>query len=175
MRPVLSLYSIPEFRDLIRGFRQTTLVPERFPVRSRLHKGWKAVAYNGVFVGAFNAIPRSLVRRVRMAPDGDLREVGVGFGGRRSAVGSCTDLGRWAVGSSRAQSAERRACAPLARGYRAAAWPLWYRRFSTAARTRNFAYGATCLIAATFIWHGLRQVGHFSSRIVVAVRLARRR
>ena len=61
--PVLRLYSIPEFRDLIRGFRETTLVPERFPVRSRLHKGWKAVAYNGVFVGAFNAIPRPLVRR----------------------------------------------------------------------------------------------------------------
>ena len=26
--------------------------------------------------------------------------------------------------------------------------------------------GTTCLIAATFIWHGLRQVGHFSSRIM---------
>ena len=61
--PVLRLYSIPEFRDLIHGFSQTTIVPERFPVRSRLHKGWKAVAYNGIFVGAFNAIPRSIVRR----------------------------------------------------------------------------------------------------------------
>ena len=30
--PVLRLYSIPEFRDLIRGFSETTLVPERFPV-----------------------------------------------------------------------------------------------------------------------------------------------
>ena len=61
--PVLRLYSIPEFRELIRGFAQTTLVPERFPVKSRLHKGWKAVAFNSVFVGAFNAIPRPLVRR----------------------------------------------------------------------------------------------------------------
>jgi SAM-dependent methyltransferase len=61
--PVLRLYSIPEFRDLIRGFSRTTLVPERFPVKSRLHKGWKAVAYNSLFVGAFNAIPRALVRR----------------------------------------------------------------------------------------------------------------
>ena len=61
--PVLRLYSIPEFRDLIRGFAQTTVVPERFPVKSRLHKGWKAVAFNGVFVGVFNAIPRPLVRR----------------------------------------------------------------------------------------------------------------
>jgi SAM-dependent methyltransferase len=61
--PVLRLYSIPEFRDLIRGFAKTTVVPERFPVKSRLHKGWKAVAFNGVFVGVFNAIPRPLVRR----------------------------------------------------------------------------------------------------------------
>ena len=61
--PVLRLYSIPEFRELIAGFSKTTLIPERFPVRSRLHKGWKAVAYNGLFVGVFNAIPRSLVRR----------------------------------------------------------------------------------------------------------------
>jgi SAM-dependent methyltransferase len=61
--PVLRLYSIPEFRDLIRGFSKTTIIPERFPVKSRLHKGWKAVAYNSVFVGLFNAIPRPLVRR----------------------------------------------------------------------------------------------------------------
>ncbi len=61
--PVLRLYSIPEFRELIRGFSSTTLIPERFPVKSRLHKGWKAVAYNGLFVGAFNVIPRPLVRR----------------------------------------------------------------------------------------------------------------
>ncbi len=40
------------------------------------------------------------------------------------------------------------------------------RRFSIEARTRNLAYGTTCLMAATFIWHGLRQLGHFSSRII---------
>jgi SAM-dependent methyltransferase len=61
--PVLRLYSIPEFRDLLRGFSATSLVPERFPVKSRLHKGWKAAAYNGAFVGVFNVIPRPLVRR----------------------------------------------------------------------------------------------------------------
>ena len=61
--PVLRLYSIPEFTKLIAGFSETTIVPERFPVKSRLHKGWKALAYNGVFVGVFNAIPRPLVRR----------------------------------------------------------------------------------------------------------------
>jgi SAM-dependent methyltransferase len=60
--PVLRLYSIAEFRDLIRGFRRTAVIPERFPVKSRLHHGWKAAIYNGVFVGAFNALPRRLVR-----------------------------------------------------------------------------------------------------------------
>ncbi len=62
--PVLRLYSIPEFRDSASSFAGTTIVPERFPVKSRLQKGWKAALFNGVFVGAFNAIPRPLVRRL---------------------------------------------------------------------------------------------------------------
>jgi hypothetical protein len=61
--PVLRMYSIDEFRQLIRGFGRTRVVPERFPVRSRLHRGWKAVVYNGAFVGLFNAVPRPFVRR----------------------------------------------------------------------------------------------------------------
>ena len=39
------------------------LIPERFPVKSRLHHGWKAAVYNGMFVSVFNAVPRALVRR----------------------------------------------------------------------------------------------------------------
>jgi hypothetical protein len=39
------------------------IVPERFPVKSRLHRGWKGVLFNGFFVGAFNTLPRGLVRR----------------------------------------------------------------------------------------------------------------
>ena len=42
------------------------------------------------------------------------------------------------------------------------------------ARTRNFAYGTTCLIAATFIWQGLRQVGHFVVAHLIAMGLAGR-
>lgn len=61
--PGLRLYSIAELGRLLEGFREVRIVPERFPVRSRLHRGWKAAAYNGVFVGAFNALPRALVRR----------------------------------------------------------------------------------------------------------------
>jgi SAM-dependent methyltransferase len=61
--PVLRKFSISEFRRLVRGFRQVGIVPERFPVRSRLHGGWKGAMYNGLFVGTFNALPRPLVRR----------------------------------------------------------------------------------------------------------------
>ena len=61
--PVLLKFSIGEFRRLLRGFRAVTIVPERFPVKSRLHGGWKGTLYNGVFVGTFNLLPRSIVGR----------------------------------------------------------------------------------------------------------------
>jgi ubiquinone/menaquinone biosynthesis C-methylase UbiE len=61
--PVLLKFSIGEFRRLLRSFREVRIVPERFPVKSRLHGGWKGAAYNGVFVGTFNLLPRALVRR----------------------------------------------------------------------------------------------------------------
>jgi ubiquinone/menaquinone biosynthesis C-methylase UbiE len=61
--PVLKKYSIPEFRALLTPFAQVEIVPERFPVKSRLHKGWKGVAFNTVFVGTFNALPKAFVRR----------------------------------------------------------------------------------------------------------------
>ena len=60
--PVLKKYSIAEFRELLRPFAEIRIVPERFPVKSRLHKGWKGVAFNTMFVGTFNALPRSWVR-----------------------------------------------------------------------------------------------------------------
>lgn len=61
--PVLRRYSITELRRLLGPFRSIEIVPERFPVPSRLHKGWKGAVYNRLFVGAFNALPRGLVRR----------------------------------------------------------------------------------------------------------------
>jgi ubiquinone/menaquinone biosynthesis C-methylase UbiE len=60
--PVLKKYSISEFRALLSPFREVRIVPERFPVKSRLHKGLKGVMFNTAFVGAFNALPRSWVR-----------------------------------------------------------------------------------------------------------------
>jgi SAM-dependent methyltransferase len=61
--PVLKRYSIPEFRALVGVFPSVEIIAERFPVKSRLHKGWKGAAFNGLFVGGFNALPRAWVRR----------------------------------------------------------------------------------------------------------------
>ena len=61
--PVLKKYSASEFRALLSGFREVRIVEERFPVKSRLHGGWKGVLFNTCFVGAFNALPRRIVRR----------------------------------------------------------------------------------------------------------------
>jgi SAM-dependent methyltransferase len=61
--PVLRTYSAGEFRRLLRGFREVRIVEERFPVKSRLHRGWKGTLFNTFFVGTFNALPRPLVRR----------------------------------------------------------------------------------------------------------------
>ena len=61
--PVLLKYSAGEFRALLAGFRDVRIVEERFPVKSRLHGGWKGTVFNTFFVGTFNALPRALVRR----------------------------------------------------------------------------------------------------------------
>jgi SAM-dependent methyltransferase len=61
--PVYRKYSIGEFRSLLKEFARVRIVPERFPVKTRLHGGLKGAVYNTLFVGAFNAMPRPLVRR----------------------------------------------------------------------------------------------------------------
>ncbi len=61
--PLLRKYSIGEFRKLLSPFDVVRIVPERFPVRSRLHGGWKGFCFNRLFVGTFNMLPRSLLRR----------------------------------------------------------------------------------------------------------------
>jgi SAM-dependent methyltransferase len=60
--PGLRLFSAGEFRALLEPFSTCRIVPERFPVASRLHTGWKGRAYNGLFVGTFNRLPRAWVR-----------------------------------------------------------------------------------------------------------------
>ncbi len=43
--PVLDMYNAAEFRTLLAGFSSCDIVPERFPVASRLHHGWKATLF----------------------------------------------------------------------------------------------------------------------------------
>ena len=62
--PVLRKYTHGEFARLLAPFRDVTLMTERFPVKTRLHGGWKGMAFNGVFVGTFNALPRRLTGRL---------------------------------------------------------------------------------------------------------------
>ena len=61
--PVLLKFTIGEFRTLLSPFRDVRIVAERFPVKSRLHGGWKGAVFNRVFVGTFNVLPRALVGR----------------------------------------------------------------------------------------------------------------
>ena len=61
--PMLKKYSIGEFRELLSGFSRVQIVPERFPVKTRLHGGLKGTLYNTFFVGLFNALPRAVTRR----------------------------------------------------------------------------------------------------------------
>jgi ubiquinone/menaquinone biosynthesis C-methylase UbiE len=60
--PVLRKYSIKEFRQLLEPFSEVNIVPERFPVKTRLHTGVKAFIYNTLFVGTFNLLPKWVVR-----------------------------------------------------------------------------------------------------------------
>jgi SAM-dependent methyltransferase len=60
--PVLDLYSIKEFRSMLRAFAEVRIVPERFPVKTRLHHGIKATLYNDLFVSAFGLLPKAVVR-----------------------------------------------------------------------------------------------------------------
>jgi ubiquinone/menaquinone biosynthesis C-methylase UbiE len=61
--PVLDLYTIGEFKKMLSPFSEIRIVPERFPVKSRLHSGLKGFLFNTFFVGMFNLIPRPLIRR----------------------------------------------------------------------------------------------------------------
>jgi ubiquinone/menaquinone biosynthesis C-methylase UbiE len=60
--PVLRKYSIRELKGLLEPFSKARIVPERFPVKTRLHHGLKAIMYNDFFVGVFNLLPKTLIR-----------------------------------------------------------------------------------------------------------------
>ena len=61
--PVLKKYSQAEFEAMLSPFKQVTIIPERFPVKTQLHTGLKATLYNTLFVNGFNLLPRIMTRR----------------------------------------------------------------------------------------------------------------
>lgn len=60
--PVLKKFSISELKQLLHPFQVYRIVPERFPVKTKLHSGWKAQLFNNVFVGTFNLLPRPWIK-----------------------------------------------------------------------------------------------------------------
>ena len=54
--------TIGEFRSLLEPFPAVELVAERFPVPTKVHRGAKALLYNGLFVAGFNALPAAWTR-----------------------------------------------------------------------------------------------------------------
>jgi ubiquinone/menaquinone biosynthesis C-methylase UbiE len=60
--PVLKKFSASELKRLLHPFQHYRIIPERFPVKTKLHSGWKAYLFNNVFVGAFNLMPKSWIR-----------------------------------------------------------------------------------------------------------------
>ena len=60
--PVLKKFSVRELEELLRPFQDYRIIAERFPVKTKLHSGWKARLFNNVFVGAFNLIPGPWIR-----------------------------------------------------------------------------------------------------------------
>jgi 2-polyprenyl-3-methyl-5-hydroxy-6-metoxy-1,4-benzoquinol methylase len=60
--PVLRKYSAGEFKRMLKPFGRVRIVAERFPVRTRLHRGGKAFLYNELFVRVFHLLPKPLVR-----------------------------------------------------------------------------------------------------------------
>ena len=61
--PVLNTYTISEFKKMLSIFSEVKIIPERFPVKSRLHRGPKGFLFNTIFVGAFNVVPKPLIRK----------------------------------------------------------------------------------------------------------------
>lgn len=60
--PVLRMYSIKTFRHLLHPFAEVRIIPERFPVKTHLHRGIKARLYNDLFVKVFNSLPKAVMR-----------------------------------------------------------------------------------------------------------------
>lgn len=59
--PVFHKFNYNEFDKMCSRFSEREIVVERFPVRTEVHKGWKANIYNRLFVDIYNALPQKLI------------------------------------------------------------------------------------------------------------------
>lgn len=60
--PAFRTFTRREFETMLQAFDLFRIILERFPVPSRLHRGWKALLYNRLFVPGFHLFPRRMVR-----------------------------------------------------------------------------------------------------------------
>ena len=60
--PVLKKFTLSELKQLLHPFQAYRVIPERFPVKTKLHSGWKAYLFNSVFVRVFNLMPKSWIK-----------------------------------------------------------------------------------------------------------------
>ena len=72
--PVFYMYTIKEFEKMLAPFNRVKIIPERFPVATKVHSGLKRF-YNKIFVGSYNILPKSLIRRTGHHLNGILSEV----------------------------------------------------------------------------------------------------
>ena len=59
--PIFHRFNYNEFENLLAPFNDKQIIVERFPVRTEVHKGLKAVIYNRLFVDLYNAMPHALI------------------------------------------------------------------------------------------------------------------
>jgi ubiquinone/menaquinone biosynthesis C-methylase UbiE len=60
--PEYHLFGAADLRQLMKPFSELNIVMERFPVRTKIHSGLKAIVYNTIFVDFFNALPARMTR-----------------------------------------------------------------------------------------------------------------
>lgn len=61
--PIFHKFNYAEFDQLSSIFSERQVIVERFPVRTEVHKGWKASVYNTLFVDLYNALPQKLIAK----------------------------------------------------------------------------------------------------------------
>ena len=59
--PIFHKFNYKEFEQLLGAFSEKQIIVERFPVRTEVHKGWKAIVYNHLFVDIYNYLPKFLI------------------------------------------------------------------------------------------------------------------